>query len=1006
VADRSVVIRLKADVTDYSSKLKQATADTERLGVTGATAAEKHSKALQQLGGQAGKIGLVAAAGVAAVVTTAANFESAMSNVAATGDDARGSLDALREAAIEAGAQTAFSASEAAAGIENLAKAGVSAEDTLGGGLQGALDLAAAGQIEVADAAEIAATAMTQFSLAGSDVPHIADLLAAAAGKAQGEVSDMAQALKYVGPVAAQMGVSIEETAGSIAYLASQGVLGDQAGTSLRGMLTALTSPSKIAADTMKQLGINMYDASGAFVGLDGIAGQLQTSMSGLGEAERDAALGRLFGNEQITTARILYAGGEGAIRDWTGAVDDSGYAAETAAIKMDNLKGDFEAFLGSLETALIGAGDGSQNAARSVVQGATDIVNALSAIPGPVLDVTTGLAGIVALTGGSLWLGTRAIGAVKAFRESLDTITTSAQSAKGALGQMGAKAVAVRSGAAVAGMALATTDLASGSDKASVAVNALGNTAGGALLGFAAGGPIGAAIGGGIGALTSLGGAFVASTKDAGESKGLIAEYTQTLDAMTGAVTESTEAMVTNKLEGEGHLETLEASGLSTDEAVDAIVRGGAALRDFTQGLRDEKAGLEATYDALKGYTYQNMQGVDVIVTETEAKKAWLADNQKHIDGLNELIGYVDGESTAIGKSVDGKQREIRATDGVVDAKGKDKVATDDLRGAYDDATDEVDGLAEAIAELEVVLTKRGAKRDFEQSVDDFAEAVKKRKELIQDLADAEADLASADTETERDTARDRIKGIKEELADYKLTLDEGEEAGRNWQERLESIATEGLKVADTLGAVGEKRYLERTRKEFRLAAEELGLNRKQIRKLMEDLHLLDGVVVKPKEVVVTMRIVKGKGPLLPPGPLDPYLYGPGGKDGDPKTPWADGGFTGPGSKYQPAGIVHAGEYVFSADATRGNVAYLDSLHRSMRGYASGGPVAASRPAPMPMGGGMGAGIDYDRLAASLATIRPLYGDVHMQPHDYNQFRREMGRDRALAGSDGMGRR
>ena len=154
----------------------------------------------------AGRMGLVAAAGFGVIVAAAANFDQAMSKVAATGEEARDSLDELRQAAIDAGAATAFSATEAAAGIENLLKAGVSAKDILGGGLSGALDLAAAGGLEVADAAEIAATALTQFKLAGKDVPHVADLLAAGAGKAQGDVSDLAMALKQSGLVASQMG--------------------------------------------------------------------------------------------------------------------------------------------------------------------------------------------------------------------------------------------------------------------------------------------------------------------------------------------------------------------------------------------------------------------------------------------------------------------------------------------------------------------------------------------------------------------------------------------------------------------------------------------------------------------------------------------------------------------------------------------------------------------------------------------------------------------------------
>jgi TP901 family phage tail tape measure protein len=336
------------------------------------------------LGGIGGPqaFGLAAAAGIAAVVTTTAKFDQAMSSVKAATHETAGNMDELRKAALKAGADTVFSATESANAIEAMAKAGVSTKDILAGGLTGALNLAAAGTIDVAQAADIAATTLNQFGLRGDQTSHVADVLAAAAGKAQGEVTDMAQALKYVGPVAAQMGVSLEQTTGAIAELASQGILGDQAGTSLRGMLTSLTSPSKIAADQMRTLGINVYDAQGKFVGFSGIAGQLKGTMSGLSAAERDEALGRIFGNEQITAARILYSGGATDVDKWTAAVNDSGYAAETASMKLDNLAGDWEQLKGSIETALIGQGESSQGPLRSATQGATDLVNMFNKIP------------------------------------------------------------------------------------------------------------------------------------------------------------------------------------------------------------------------------------------------------------------------------------------------------------------------------------------------------------------------------------------------------------------------------------------------------------------------------------------------------------------------------------------------------------------------------------------------------------------------------------------------
>jgi TP901 family phage tail tape measure protein len=441
VTNRIVKVILRGDIADLQAKMAiagKSIADTADKATGASKASQEYRRHLSALGTTAGAVGLVAAAGLGVAVAAAARFDSSMSKVQAATHETAGNMDLLRAAAIKAGADTVFSATEAADAITALAKAGVSAQDVLAGGLAGALSLASAGELDVASAAEIAATAMTQFGLSGKDIPHIADLLAAGAGKAQGEVTDMAAALKYVGPVAHQMGISIEETTGAIAELASQGILGEQAGTSLRGMLTSLTSPSKLAATEMKKLGINLYDATGNFVGLDGVAGQLHDTMSGLTNAERDQALGRIFGNEQITAARILYAGGAEAVDKWTRAVNDQGYAADTAAIKMDNLKGDLEQLKGSFETALIGLGEGDQGPLRDLVQGLTDAVNAFNDLPGPAKSAATALLGITAVTGGALWFGSKVLKGVAETRVALSGLGVEAVHTRAALAGIG----------------------------------------------------------------------------------------------------------------------------------------------------------------------------------------------------------------------------------------------------------------------------------------------------------------------------------------------------------------------------------------------------------------------------------------------------------------------------------------------------------------------------------------------------------------------------------------
>jgi TP901 family phage tail tape measure protein len=426
VADRAVVYRLIADASGVLAGTRAASASVKKLGddITGAgKGSEKFRKGFDDIGRSAGRVGLVAGAALGLMVVKAAEFESAMSQVEAATHESEKAMGQLREAALKAGAETAFSATEAAGAITNLAKAGVATEDILSGGLAGALSLAAAGELEVADAAENIATALTQFSLAGTEATHVADLLAAGAGKAQGEVADMALALDYAGVPAANLGVSIEETAGAIALFAKNGIVGEKAGTGLRGMLASLTSPSAAASKTMASLGLEMFNQKGNFIGLAGVAEQLQSKMKDLTVEERSNYLGKIFGNEQLQAANVLYRDGAEGVRKWTANVDDAGFAAETAAIKTDNLRGDLERLGGAIDTALIKGGQGGQGFLRGLTQGATGAVDAFNKLPPAFSNTISGMLGITAITGGGLWFASKTIGAIHDTREALSNL-------------------------------------------------------------------------------------------------------------------------------------------------------------------------------------------------------------------------------------------------------------------------------------------------------------------------------------------------------------------------------------------------------------------------------------------------------------------------------------------------------------------------------------------------------------------------------------------------------
>lgn len=431
MTDRSVVYRLRAEVTQFRAQMAQASASTKKLA-TDLTALDANGatmrRGLDSTGRIAGRIGLVAAAGLGAAVYAAANFDQAMSNVQAATHESADSMELLRAAALKAGADTAFSATEAAAGVEELAKAGVSTADILGGGLAGALDLAAAGGLEVAQAAEISATALTQFKLAGEDVGHVADLLAAGAGKAQGSVEDMGMALKQSGLVAAQTGLSVEETTGTLAAFASAGLIGSDAGTSFKTMLQSLTPTGAKAKNLMDELGISAYDARGNFVGMTEFAGSLQAGLADLSVEQQNAAMKTIFGSDAVRAASVVFQQGAGGIQEWIDKTNDAGYAAETAATRLDNLKGDLEQLRGSLETALIGAGDGSQSPLRSLTQNLTNAVNAFNDLSPAAKGAVSSLLAITAITGGGLWFTSKVIGGIANAKQAIDQLGISAK--------------------------------------------------------------------------------------------------------------------------------------------------------------------------------------------------------------------------------------------------------------------------------------------------------------------------------------------------------------------------------------------------------------------------------------------------------------------------------------------------------------------------------------------------------------------------------------------------
>nr|DAV17741.1 MAG TPA: minor tail protein [Caudoviricetes sp.] len=306
--------------------------------------------------------------GVFDAVKNYSDFTAQLSQIkAVTGLDAE-AMDAVKEKALELGADTQFSSTEAAQGMTELLKAGVSVKDVLGDASQAALDLAAAGQLSLPEAAEIMSTAMNAFHM--DDATHAADILVGAANASATGVQELKYSLSAVSAVAAGVGMSFDDTNTALAVFANNGLKGSDAGTSLKTMLMNLSPQTKQATEEMQRLGLltdegtsKFFDQEGHLRSLSDIAGLLQDHLSGLTDEEKMNALSTMFGSDAIRGGMIMLREGAKGVKDMNAAMKDI-TAHETAKVAMDNLRGSLLRLKSAWENLTIklldhGVGDG-----------------------------------------------------------------------------------------------------------------------------------------------------------------------------------------------------------------------------------------------------------------------------------------------------------------------------------------------------------------------------------------------------------------------------------------------------------------------------------------------------------------------------------------------------------------------------------------------------------------------------------------------------------------------
>ena len=338
------------------------------------------------------------------MVKTAVDFDNSMRKVQAVTGATGDQFDKLRQAAIDLGASTAWSATESAEAMRYLGMAGLDTNEILEATPQ-MLNLASAGAMDLGTAADIATNVLTGFNLEISDLAHVSDVLAKAAASSNTSVEQLGYAMAYVGPVASSAGLSIEETTAAIQIMSDAGIQGTMAGTALRGALSSLLSPTKQATDILATYGLTAADVDPQVHSL----AEIIDTLGAVGISTGDAMT--LFGDRAGPAMLTLIRSGGDGIRDYTRALEACDGAAQQMAETMKGgIGGTLEEMEGAIESLSIAFGDLIAEALLPVIHGVTNLANWISGLDEGTqrVIVTTGL--LAAATGPVIWgLGTLA---------------------------------------------------------------------------------------------------------------------------------------------------------------------------------------------------------------------------------------------------------------------------------------------------------------------------------------------------------------------------------------------------------------------------------------------------------------------------------------------------------------------------------------------------------------------------------------------------------------------
>ncbi len=326
----------------------------------------------------------------------AGNFQESMNVLQAVSHATTGEMGQMRDEAIKLGADLKLpnvSAKDAAEAMTNLAKGGLSVNQIMGA-VRGTLQLGLAANVGFADSAVIVARSLTAFHLKGGQAAKIADLFAAAANSTTAEITDLALGVQMASAQFYAGDQSIQTLTTALGMMADAGIVGSDAGTSLKTMMNRLMAPTKKSKELMQDLGISIYDSAGNMRQMPDLINRFGKALGGQSKEQRNANLYTIFGSDAIRAARVVLLGGTDTWNSYSKEVNRAGEAQRITEARTKGFNGAIQAFGSAVETLAIQLGTAMLPAATDAARGMTSFVNSID--PNKIIATFTAVANLI----------------------------------------------------------------------------------------------------------------------------------------------------------------------------------------------------------------------------------------------------------------------------------------------------------------------------------------------------------------------------------------------------------------------------------------------------------------------------------------------------------------------------------------------------------------------------------------------------------------------------------